>query len=361
MKTENKISYEINLETLQDLINIENGLFKPLTGFMKSADYTGCVHEMKLADGTVWTVPITLDVDEETVAKLNIGEKLFLTSNGKEMGSILVEEVFETDIEKDTSIVYKTLDTNHPGVRKEFTRNKYRVGGKTEIIDKSILEGTLSPEITKKHFKDMGWKTVCGFQTRNPVHRAHEHLQRVAMDLCDGIFINPLVGWKKIGDFSEDAVVDGYMAMLENYYPEHNVFFMSLKTQMRYLGPREAVFHATIRKNLGCTHFIVGRDHAGVGDYYGRYEAQELVRKLQKENDLGIYFLLIKEPYYCKICGHIVSESSCRHRDDDIEYINGTMIRSLLAKGHEPDERFMRKEVADAIIELGEKMFVTEE
>ena len=339
---------KINEETLQDLINIETGLFSPLNGFMNSKDYKSVVNEMHLANGEVWTIPITLEVDNLDVIKK---DKLNLIYNNKKVGEIEVEDVFKIE-EKDILKIFKTLDTNHPGVKKEFSRSKFRVGGKTKLTEKSLLKDILTPSKTKKLFSKH--KSIVGFQTRNIPHRAHEYLHRLGLEFCEALFINPLVGWKKKGDFSEKAVIAGYKALIENYYTNLNVYFDLLKTPMRYAGPREAIFHAIIRKNLGCTHFIIGRDHAGVGNYYGKYEAQELAKSLQK--DLDIEILTFKEPFYCYKCEMIVSENCCGH--NEIEKISGTKIRKMLKEGIIPAKEFIRKEVAEAVLNLGEEMFI---
>ena len=351
-----ELTYEINDRLVQDLINLESGLFAPLKGFMSAQDYKGVVDSCRLADGSVWTIPVTLDVDEETFHQAQNVEVLHLTSQGKIIGLINVEDFYVTHPDKDIPAVFKTNDSAHPGVKMEQDRFPFRIGGAVELLDKSLGEAALRPENTRAHFKKMGWKTIVGFQTRNPVHRAHEHLQRFGMDLCDGVFINPLVGWKKKGDFSEDAVMNGYRAMLETYYTKDRVYLDALRTQMRYAGPREAVFHALIRRNLGCTHFIIGRDHAGVGDYYGKYEAHALAARFRDE--LGITVLLCNEPYFCLKCNHIVTDKHCAHTGDDVLRISGTGIRSMLSAGKRPDDRFMRPEVADALIKLGDDMFI---
>ena len=339
---------KINEETLQDLINIETGLFSPLTGFMDSKDYRSVVDGMHLANGEVWTIPITLEVESLDILKK---DKAKLVYNDKIVGEIEIEDVFKVE-EEDILKIFKTLDENHPGVKKELSRSKFRVGGKTKLLDKSLLENVLTPSKTKKLFSKH--KTIVGFQTRNIPHRAHEYLHRLGLEFCDALFINPLVGWKKKGDFSEEAVIAGYKALIDNYYTNLNIYFDLLKTPMRYAGPREAIFHAIIRKNLGCTHFIIGRDHAGVGDYYGKYEAQELAKKLQK--DLDITILTFKEPFYCPKCEQIVSENCCGHKE--IKRISGTMIRKMLTDGEIPPKEFMRFEVAEAVINLKEEMFV---
>lgn len=345
---------EIDEETLQDIINIATGLLYPLTGFMNEIDFRSVVEQYTLSDGQVFTIPITLDVPEES--SLTSGQTLHLNFRGKHVADLEVEDTYrmtDTDIEK----VFCTLDTKHPGVKKEKERSSLRVGGKTTLIDKTLLQDALKPEETKKTFADKGWKTVVGFQTRNPIHKAHEHLQRIGLEVCDGLFINPIIGWKKAGDFTQEAVVAAYERMVEEFYPKNSVYMAGLKTQMRYAGPREAVFHAIIRRNLGCTHFIIGRDHAGVGGFYGAYDAHALARELSEQYDLGIQLLLLHEPYYCKKCGMVVSEKNCSHYETDRIEISGTIIRKYINEGAIPDEIMLRKEIFDAILEC-EQIFI---
>lgn len=338
---------EISEETLQDIINIETGLLYPLKGFMNAVDFRSVVDEFTLSDGQVFTIPITLDVPEDV--SLVKGQMLHLFFQGRHVADMAVEDTYrmtDADIEK----VFRTLDMNHPGVRKEKERYSRRVGGKTVLLDNELLWDALRPENTKKIFADKGWKTVVGFQTRNPIHKAHEHLQRIGLEVCDGLFINPIIGWKKKGDFTEEAVVAAYEKMVEEYYPKDSVYLAGLKTQMRYAGPREAVFHAIIRRNLGCTHFIIGRDHAGVGGFYGAYEAHALARELSEKHDLGIQMLLLHEPYYCKKCGMVVSEKNCSHYETERIEISGTIIRKYISEGTIPDEIMLRKEIFDTLL-----------
>jgi len=349
---------ELREEQFQDSINIASGLFHPIKGFMSSLDYHSVVNDMELSNGEVWTIPISLDIDYKTYINISHKQKLCLTFKNKSVGYLEVEDCYEVDVEGDTLKIFGTLDSKHPGVTKELLKSKYRVGGTIIISDLSLLDNCLKPEKTKKYFKDKGWKTIVGFQTRNPIHKAHEYLQRVALEVCDALFINPLVGWKKQGDFSEDAVTLGYEQMLKDYYNGLNVYFASLKTPMRYAGPKEAIFHAIIRRNLGCTHFIIGRDHAGVGDYYGKYEAHHLARNIIKKNKLGIELMLLNEPFHCQKCDQIVSSKTCNHEDKYKVKISGTKIREILGNDRRPSSTFMRPEVADAIIALKDKKFI---
>lgn len=346
----------INEETLQDVINIETGLLAPLTGFMGAEDFRSVVDRCLLADGQVFPIPVTLDVPEEVYRNAGAGDVLVLEHGGHPVAEVAVESKFQMT-DADLLAVFRTDEDAHPGVRKERSRSPYRVGGKTYLTDKSYLPEAIKPEDTKAVFREKGWNTVVGFQTRNPIHKAHEHIQRIGLELCDGLFINPIVGWKKAGDFTEEAVMAAYRAMIANFYPAGRVYMAGLKTQMRYAGPREAVFHAIIRRNLGCTHFIIGRDHAGVGGYYGPYDAHALARKLSAEHDLGIQLLLTREPYYCKKCGQIVTDKHCGHYDTHRVEISGTIIRQYIQEGHIPDEMMLRKEVFQAILDCG-KVFI---
>ena len=339
----------INEETLQDLINIETGLLAPLDGFMRENDFRSVVDNYTLANGEVFTIPVTLDVPKDVYENSGPGTVLELESDGSIVASIDVESKYEisvTDIEK----IFRTGEDAHPGVSKEKARSPYRIGGKTRIIDRKLLDDALKPEDTKAVFKSRGWKTVVGFQTRNPIHKAHEHIQRLGLEMCDGLFINPITGWKKVGDFSEEAVMAAYHTMIDKFYPKNRVYIAGLRTQMRYAGPREAIFHAIIRRNLGCTHFTIGRDHAGVGGYYGAYDAHELAKELTKKYDLGIELVLTREPYYCTACKQVVTDNTCGHYDTNRIEISGTIVRKYIKEGSMPDEIMLRQEILDSIV-----------
>lgn len=353
-----KLKFEINKESLQDLINLTTGLFEPLNGFVNSDDYNSIVNNYSLVNGNLWTIPITLDVDKVTYDKQIVFEELLLTYKKKTVAKINVEDKFVVDTASDVIKIFKTNDISHPGVFQEFSRNKYRLAGKPILLDESLLTDSLNPRKTKNIFKEKGWKTVVGFQTRNPVHKAHEYLQRIGLEICDGLFINPLIGWKKDGDFSEEVINASYKAMIDNYYPKDRVYFNVLKTPMRYAGPREAIFHAQIRKNLGCTHFIIGRDHAGVGGFYGKYEAQELARELMSRFDIGIQLLLLGGPYYCEKCAQIVTENSCGHGEEFKQEISGTLIRQIISEGRNPEHELMRHEVLEVINNISTNIFI---
>lgn len=347
---------EIDEETLQDIINIETGLLYPLQGFMNQADHRSVVDNYTLSDGQVFTIPVTLDIPEELPVKE--GQTLHLYFHGKHVADIVAQDSYhitDADLEK----VFCTPDMKHPGVKREKSRHSRRLGGKTMLVDRTLLKDALDPSDTKKIFADHGWRTIAGFQTRNPIHKAHEYLQRTAMEVCDGLFINPIIGWKKEGDFTQEAVIAAYERMIQEFYPENSVYMAGLKTQMRYAGPREAVFHAIIRRNLGCTHFIIGRDHAGVGGFYGAYDAHRLAGKLAAEHDLGINLLLMHEPYYCKKCGMVVTEKHCGHYATDRVEISGTIIRQYISEGAIPNEIMLRREIFDAILGCGQIFICT--
>lgn len=360
MNTQHTSKVTLSQNTLQDILYICNGVFAPLHGFMSAADYASVVNNCRLADGSIFTLPITLDVPLSVYDKADPGDIIELLYTNQPVARLRVSDRFMVTKEQ-ISQVYGTQEQEHPGVREESRRSPYRLGGTVELLEQSLLENILSPEATMKAFRTKGFKTVVGFQTRNPIHRAHEYLQRTALELCDGLFINPIVGWKKAGDFSQEAVMAAYHAMIGPFFPESCVHLAGLCTQMRYAGPREAVFHAIIRRNLGCTHFIIGRDHAGVGHYYSDYAAHELAMELTAQQGLGINLLLLREPYYCQRCGQVVTDKTCTHSKEQRLSISGTKIRQALAAGEFPDTRMMRKEISQAILSVGtDNLFVPE-
>lgn len=354
-------SYVISDEDRQDCINLSTGLFSPLNGFVNKEDFFSIVDRNCLSSGEPFTIPISLSLPESLFTELKIEQEIILENRNQTVGRMIIEDKFI--INNHQACIYKIYGTNstdHPGVVKELQAGKFRIGGSIKINSEIIDNSCLNPIETKNVFQSNGWQTVVGFQTRNPIHLAHEHLQRIALEICDGLFINPLVGWKKAGDFSEKAVDEGYKAMMESYYKGLNVHYSLLRTPMRYAGPREAIFHAIIRRNLGCTHFIIGRDHAGVGNFYGKYEAQEFALEMSQSFDLDIKLLLLKEPFRCKKCNQIVSESTCSHANEYRDKISGTLIRDLLSKNIVPPYEYMRKEVSNAIIALGDEKFIQE-
>ncbi len=341
---------------LADLEMLAVGALSPLTGFQGETDYHSILETMHLADGPAWTIPVTLSVDEEGAHRLGGADAVaLLPAEGAEPLAVLrITELFKRDRQKESQAVFGTEDLAHPGVKALHDAGERCVAGSLEVLSlpphDDFLEYRLTPAETRAEFDRRGWRTVVGFQTRNPIHRAHEYLQKCALEIVDGLLVHPLVGATKADDVPPDVRMRCYEALFEGYYPKDRAMVSVFPAAMRYAGPKEAIWHAICRKNYGCTHFIVGRDHAGVGDYYGTYEAQELFERFDPD-ELGITPLKFEHSFWCNRCEGMASPKTCPHGTEDRVSLSGTKVREMLRNGERPPQEFSRPEVADILIE----------
>ncbi len=335
----------------QDLGNIAHGVYSPLEGFMVRDDLDSVLGHDRTARDVAWTIPIVLDLAEDQLTDVASGERVALTHGGRPMAAMDVQEVYRYDKDQFVKTVFGTDDPSHPGVAKVRGMGDRLMGGPirlAEELSSPFPDYTLWPIETRVLFKEKGWQTVVAFQTRNPPHLGHEYVQKSALTFTDGLFVNPIIGKKKVGDFTDDIIIRTYEELIRNYYLRDRAVMGILQAEMRYGGPKEAILHAIMRKNFGCTHFIVGRDHAGVGNFYGPFDAQEIFFDFP---DLGITPLFFKSFFYCKKCGSIANEKICPHEGDDIVNFSGSKIRGRLADGLPPGEDMMRPEVSQIILD----------
>ena len=343
----------LSARQISDLLMIASGAYSPIEGFLGEADYRAVVSSMRLANGVIWPIPITLAVSSNEASSLKIGEDVALYQEDQLLAVLHLAEKYTTDKSCEAESVYRTTDQAHPGVQVLYSQGDWLLGGSISLInrprDLSFAQYRKDPNQTRALFKERGWRRVVAFQTRNPVHRAHEYIQKCAMEIADGLLLHPLVGETKSDDVPADVRIRSYEEILANYYPASRAVLAVMPAAMRYAGPREAVFHALIRKNYGCSHFIVGRDHAGVGSYYGTYDAHYIFDEFEP-HELGITPLFFDHTFYCKSCGAMASAKTCPHEQSRHVTLSGTKVRELLSSGQLPPVEFSRPEVARVLI-----------
>ena len=346
-------SISISEDLANDVENIADGIFSPLEGFLGKKDYENVISKGRLSNGLAWTIPIVLDVDESTAAKMKKAGKVLLQNHqGLGIAILHVKETFTFDKEKTAKGVYGTTDSSHPGVAKTMSMQDYLVGGKIDYIarpeETEIRKYRLTPLQTRETFAKAGWKTIVAFQTRNPPHVAHEMLQKTSITTRDGVFVNPVIGKKKSGDFVDEVIVKCYETMIKHYYPENRCKLGTLHTEMKYAGPKEAIHHAIMRQNYGCSHIIIGRDHAGVGTFYDPFAAQKIFDDYPELEISPVFFPAF---FYCRKCLTYTNPKACPHDDDAKEQISGTKLRQMIDDGKSPSEFILRPEVSKVILD----------
>ena len=344
-------SIEVSIDLLNDIENIADGTFSPLEGFMGQEDFESVVESGRLKNGLTWTIPIVLDVNDKMAAEIKDSGEVLLKNNDDHFAVLNFEEVYSFDKIGMSKAVYQTEDVKHPGVARTLAMEDKLIGCKIELIKKAssspLRKYRMSPSEVRAEIIRRGWKTVVGFQTRNVPHVAHEMLQKAALNIYDGLFLNPMIGKKKPGDFKDEVIIETYRTLLEKYYPKDRAMLVTLHTVMRYAGPREAIHHAIMRKNFGCSHIIIGRDHAGVGDYYHPFAAQEIFKHYP---DLEIQPLFFPAFYYCRKCISYANERNCPHGSEFREELSGTKMRELINRSEIPAKHLMRPEISKLIV-----------
>jgi sulfate adenylyltransferase len=344
----------LNARDLADLEMLATGAFSPLDGFMGEADYTRSRDEMRLSSGVPWSIPITLAVDEHEARLHKPGAEVTLAApDGERLAILKVSEIFKADRRREAEAVFGTDDDQHPGARNVLSASEWCIAGRPVLFagipGRTFPDVPREPQATRAAFREFGWKKIVAFQTRNPTHRAHEYIQKVALEVCDGLMLHPLVGETKGDDVPAAVRMETYRVLLDLYYPKGRAMLAVMPAHMRYAGPREAILHAIVRRNYGCTHFIVGRDHAGVGKYYGTYDAQKIF-DLFDPAEIGITPLCFENTFYCRRCDAMASFKTCPHGDEDRLLLSGTAVREMLQRGESPPPEFTRPEIAALLV-----------
>lgn len=336
----------------KEIENISFGVFSPLKGFMDEEDFTSVVKKGRLANDLPWTIPIILDANEELAKKVKDSSQVALRNNGQIFGVMQIGDLYKFDKNESAKSVFQTDDPSHPGFNKFVTMQDILIAGEVKIVNtppnnKFVDKFRLTPAESRKEIEDQGWRSTVAFQTRNVPHVAHEMLQKAALNIYDGLFINPLIGKKKIGDFKDDVILNSYTVLIDNYYPKSRIIFSTLHTEMKYAGPREAIHHAIMRQNFGCSHIIIGRDHAGVGNYYSPFAAHDIFKDYPELEIEPIFFPAF---YFCKKCQCYVNERTCPHDLDYREELSGTKMRKMFSSGELPPSHLMRPEISKVIL-----------
>ncbi len=339
---------------VSDLDMIAIGAFSPLEGFMCREDYTTVLDLKRLSNGLPWTIPVTLSVAKEDAGKYKVGSDIALYEENRFLAVLHLEEKWEIDKEREARAVFLTTDVAHPGVQYLQEMGEILLGGKISLVHRPkagpFKDHQLDPAETRELFKKKGWKRIVAFQTRNPIHRAHEYIQKCAMESVDGLLLHPLMGATKSDDIPAEVRMKCYQTLLLDYYPQDRTVLSVFPAAMRYAGPREAIFHAIARKNYGCTHFIVGRDHAGVGNYYGTYDAHYIFNDFEPE-EIDITPMFFEHAFYCVRCNGMASAKTCPHGPSDRVFLSGTKVREMLRKGEDLPIEFTRPEIAKILME----------
>ena len=348
---EQLFSVSVDADLANDIENIADGIFSPLEGFLIKEDFENVIRKGRLSNDLPWTIPIVFDVDETSAKKMKDAKDVTLGINGIKFAIMHVEDIYIFDKNATAKGVYGTTDPKHPGVAKIMQMNEFLVGGKIDYIKRpeetQIRRYRKSPLETRSAFEKAGWKTIVAFQTRNVPHVAHEMLQKASLNTHDGLFINPLIGKKKSGDYKDEVIVASYEALIKHYYPQNRCYLATLHTEMKYAGPKEAIHHAIMRKNFGCTHIIIGRDHAGVGNYYDPFAAQKI---FDDYSDIGIEPIFYPAFFFCKKCLSFASEKNCPHGPEFQEQLSGTKLRTMILEKQNPSEYMIRPEVSKVLM-----------